>query len=230
MEEKWFALFAAFRAEMENNYRKEMSTLSNVVGSLSNELSSLRKELIEERAQRKNTEKLEKMEMKNHNVVIAEVASESSRELLDRERRKCNLVWFGIPESTASETTERVMADNKYVVDCCSKALSTPVDIASCKRLRSKNAAANTCRPLLVTVKDPAQVLSVLKAAKKLGETVEFKSVFVKKDSTPLERADFRKKWQERNRRRSTENHVNYIQDLTRTPAARRQSVELEDN
>jgi hypothetical protein len=122
------------------------------------------------------------------------------------------------------------MADNKYVADCCSKALSAPVDIASCKRLRSKNAAVNACRPLLVTVKDPAQVWSVLKAAKKLGGTVEFKSVFVNKDSTPLERADFRKKWQERNRRRSTENHVNNVQDLTRTPTVRRQSGEMEDN
>jgi hypothetical protein len=79
-------------------------------------------------------------------------------------------------------------------------------------------------------VKDPAQVWSVLKAAKKLGETVEFKSVFVKKDSTPLERAEFRKKWLERNRRRNTENHVNTSQDLTRTPTARRQSGEMEDN
>jgi recombinational DNA repair protein RecR len=84
MEEKWLALFAAFRAEMENNYRKEMSTFSNLVGSLSNELSSLRKELIEERAQRRNTKNSEKMELKNHNFVIAEVSSESSSELLDR--------------------------------------------------------------------------------------------------------------------------------------------------
>jgi hypothetical protein len=48
--------------------------------------------------------------------------------------------------------------------------LNTSIDVSSCKRLRSKDAAANTFRPLLVTVKDSAQVWSVLKTARKLGE------------------------------------------------------------
>jgi hypothetical protein len=68
--------------------------------------------------------------------------------------------------------------------------LNTPIDVTACKRLRSKD-AANTCRPLLVTVKDSVQVWSVLKTARKLGESADYKSVFVKKDSTPLERAVF---------------------------------------
>ncbi|XP_018023367.1 golgin subfamily A member 6-like protein 22, partial [Hyalella azteca] len=38
-------------------------------------------------------------------------------------------------------------------------------------------------------------VWSMLKAARKLGESIEDKSIFIK-DSTSLERADFRKKWQ----------------------------------
>jgi cell division GTPase FtsZ len=52
-----------------------------------------------------------------------------------------------------------------------------------------------------VTVKDPTQVGQVLKAARKFRES-DFKSVFVKKDSTPLERKELRKKLQERDRRR----------------------------
>jgi hypothetical protein len=38
-------------------------------------------------------------------------------------------VWFGITESTASDTKDRLMADTAFIVNCCSKALSTPVDI-----------------------------------------------------------------------------------------------------
>ena len=147
-----------------------VNSLSEMVRSVCEKLSSLCNELTEVKAQLKNTEK---MEVRNQRVDLSEVASESSRELLDRERRKCNLAWFGVHESTASDTKDRVMADTEFIADCCSKALSTPVDITSCKRLRSKDAAANTCRPLLVTVKDPAQVWSVLKAAGKLGESAD---------------------------------------------------------
>ena len=203
-----------------------VNSLSEMVRSLSEKLSSLCNELTEVKAQLKNTEE---MEVKNKIADLSEVASESSRELLDRERRKSNLVWFGIPESTAPDAKDREMDDTAFVVDCCSKVLNTPVDITSCKRLRSKDAATNTCRPLLVTVKDPAQVWSVLKTARKLGESADYKSVFVKKDSTPLERAVFRKKWQEKIRRKGTENQVIHFQAVKTTPAAHGQSEEMED-
>jgi hypothetical protein len=69
------------------------------------------------------------------------------------------------------------MDDTVFVVECCSKVLNTPADITSCKRLRSKDAAANTCRTLLMPVKDPAQFWSVLKTGKKLGKSADYKSV-----------------------------------------------------
>ena len=78
-------------------------------------------------------------------------------------------------------------------------------------------------------VQDTAQLGHVLKAARKLSEFPEFNSVFVKKDATPLERANFRKKWQERIRRKSTETQVNHSHDVKTTPAAHGQSAELED-
>lgn len=215
VEEKCSAMFAAFRAEMEDTYRKELSLLRN--------------ELLEMKAQLNKAEKID-MEAKGHKEVISEITSESSRELLERDRRKCNLVWFGVPECTSSETSERVAADTAFVVDCCSKALSVSVDITSCKRLRSKDAAATTCKPLLVTVKDPAQVGLVLKAARKLRDSAEFKSVFVKKDSTPLERTELRKKLQERDRRRSEEKSKDSQSQVAKvTPAAAGQPEESKD-
>jgi hypothetical protein len=214
------------RSNESKSLNDVVNSLSEMVRSLSEKLSSLCNELTEVKAQLKNTEK---MEVKNQRGDLSEVASESSNELLDRDRRKSNLVWFNVPESTASDTKDRVMADTAFIADCCSKALSTPVDITSCKRLHSKDAAANPCRPLLVTVKDPAQVWSVLKVARKLGESAEYKSVFVKKDSTPLERAVFRKKWQERIRRKIMENQVNHSQEVKTTLAAHGQSGEMED-
>jgi hypothetical protein len=115
-----------------------------------------------------------------------------------------------------------------FVAECYSKVLNTSIELTSCKMLRSKDAATNTFRPLLVTVKDPAQVWSVLKTARKLGKSADYKSVFVKKDSTPLERMVFRKKWQERIRRKSTENQVNHFQAVDPTLAAHGQSEEMQ--
>jgi hypothetical protein len=70
----------------------------------------------------------------------------------------------------------------------------------------------------------------VLKAARKLGESADYKSVFVKKDSTPLERVVFRMRWQERIRRKGTKNQVKHFQAVKTTPAAHGQSEEVEDN
>jgi hypothetical protein len=78
-------------------------------------------------------------------------------------------------------------------------------------------------------VQDTAQVGHVLKAARKLSESTEFNSVFVKKDATPLERENFRKKWQERLRRKSMETRVKQFHDVKTTPTAHGQSAELED-
>jgi hypothetical protein len=201
VEEKCSALFAAFRIEMEEAVKKQ--------------LSSLKDELASVKAQLRNPEK-DELGAKKHKEVISEITNESSRELIERDRRKCNLVWFGIPENSASEAAERVSADSAYVVDCCSKALGVTVEVASCKRLRSKDAAATACKPLLVTVKDPTQVGQVLKSARKFRES-DFKSVFVKKDSTPLERAELRKKLQERDRRREESKHSQSPADSQQT-------------
>jgi len=43
--------------------------------------------------------------------MISEVTNKSSRELFERERRKRNLAWFGVPESPAKQVEERAAID-----------------------------------------------------------------------------------------------------------------------
>jgi hypothetical protein len=89
------------------SFNDGVNSLSEMARSLSDKLSLLCNELTEVKAQLKNTEE---MEVKNKRTDSSEVAGESSRELIDRERRKSNLVWFVIPKSTASAArTERWM-------------------------------------------------------------------------------------------------------------------------
>ena len=47
-------------------------------------------------------------------------------------------------------------------------------------------------RPMLVTVKDKSQENRILKEARKLKDVDEFKNVYIKKDSTPLERQEMK--------------------------------------
>jgi hypothetical protein len=63
--------------------------------SLSDKLSSLCNELTEVKAQQEDTEE---MEVKNMIADLTAIASESSREIIDRERRKANLVWLEFPK------------------------------------------------------------------------------------------------------------------------------------
>jgi hypothetical protein len=106
------------------NYKKELSLLRS-------ELNSLRNELVEMKAHQHKTENSDNKEGKCRKV-ISDLAGQSTREMLDRERRRRNLVWFNVPESNAS--------DAAFITDCCAKTLNVVVNITACKRLRSKDA------------------------------------------------------------------------------------------
>jgi hypothetical protein len=97
---------------MEENPTEELSLLRS-------ELHSLRNELVEMKAHLHKTENSDNTEGKGRKEIISDLASESTRELLDVERRRLNLVWFNVPESNAS--------DAAFVTKCC---LVTPNSIS----------------------------------------------------------------------------------------------------
>ena len=84
----------------------------------------------------------------------------------ERERRKENLVWFGLPESKADDVKERIRADSAFLTDLYGRALKVDVEAASCNRLRAKNTGEPG--PLLMTLKDSIKVEGILCEARKL--------------------------------------------------------------
>ena len=86
---------------------------------------------------------------------------------------------------------ERISANIEFEKDLCSCQLGQSVDVAVCKRLRSKDGKTAT-RPMLVTVNDKSQVNRILKEARKLKDVDEFKNLYIKKDPTPLERQEMK--------------------------------------
>jgi hypothetical protein len=190
IEEKCTALFSEFRAELQ----KELA-------SVKEELAEMKAQLEASKSGRLFADVVREgggseTATQNPNGLISELASQSSKEVSERERRKGNLIWFGVSESSAPEAKDRVAADSAFVGDVCQRVLGVKLEVATCRRLKSKDGEGENklkCRPLLITVKDPSHVGQVLKNARKLRDNAEVKTVFVKKDATPLERAEMRK-------------------------------------
>lgn len=193
IEEKCLALFKNFRQQVELDVKTQISELREEI--VNKEIAGLRTELEQVKRQFGNHEK---------NETGNEGSSEKKEkkedvlsELEERNRRKANLVWFGVPESGSEDVNERKKADARFITDCCSRTLGVKVEIGACRRLRSQAGSqtegGSGKRPLLVTLKDSNDVGMVLREAKKLRSSQEFNSVFVKKDSTPLERAELKK-------------------------------------
>ena len=82
------------------------------------------------------------------------------------------------------------------MTDLCGRALEVDVEVASCNRLRAKNTGEP--HPLLMTLKGSSKVGGILRGARKLRGCTGFSGIFVKKDRTPLERAEMKRLLEER--------------------------------
>ena len=100
IEEKCSALFQIFRQEIQSELKSEILELRT-------EIEKLKVSLVE-----KQVRETAASEGCHQIKMISEVANESSRELSERERRKRNLVWFGVPKCPAAQVEERVAADS----------------------------------------------------------------------------------------------------------------------
>ena len=130
------------------------------------------------------------------------ITSQGVKEVQERERRKANLVWFGITENNSEDVAVRTKADKKKVEDICSDTFGEKIETVSCKRLGRRDKDVKGARPLLITLQDDTQVRKILKEARKLRDKEENNGIYVKKDSTPLERANLKRLLEIRNQRR----------------------------
>ena len=133
----------------------------------------------------------------------------SISEIEDRERRKCNLVMFGLKEG--EEGTDQV-SDKSRAEKLC-RDLGEIVEVKKSYRLGEKN--PNGPRPLKETLLDETTRNKVLKKAKELRNLGEDnKKIFLKKDLTPLEREEDKKLREERDSKRD-ENQKKGVTETT---------------
>jgi hypothetical protein len=126
------------------------------------------------------------------------VANATISELQEREKRKKNVIIYGVPESTSLNLTDKKAEDEtkiKLILTAIDKSDVSPV---YSRRLKSKDSSKPG--PLLVELSDTSLRNPVLLAAKKLRENDNYKSVYISPDLTEAERQLDYKLRQERNR------------------------------
>ena len=108
-------------------------------------------------------------------------------EYLDRERRKPNLIIYGIPEFSGSIPDERKLNDKTNFTDLVHSEFKLG-NIKITKLVRLGKQIEGKIRPLLVTLMDSYVIGHLLQNAKTLRNSSSHQNVYISPDLTPKER------------------------------------------
>ncbi|ESN92775.1 hypothetical protein HELRODRAFT_164888 [Helobdella robusta] len=114
------------------------------------------------------------------------MANTTISELQEREKRKKNIIIYGVPESSAPNPTDKRTEDEAKTKKIMKVVDKVNIKAAYSKRLRSKDTTKPS--PLLVDLTDASLRNPVLLAAKKFRDVEGFKSVYISPDLTEAER------------------------------------------
>jgi hypothetical protein len=126
------------------------------------------------------------------------VTNAAINELNEREKRKKNVIIYGVPESTKVVLTEKKAEDEQKIKEIFTFIGNSDVKPAYSRRLRSKDETRPG--PILVELTDASLRNPVLLAAKKLRTSEEHKQIYISPDLTEAERQLDYKLRQERNK------------------------------
>ncbi len=108
-------------------------------------------------------------------------------EMNERNRRKKNVIIYGVPESKKEILADKKAEDEAKINEILSTIGKSDIKPAYSRRLRSKDQSKPG--PILVELKEEANRNPLLLAAKKLRDSNIFKSVYLSPDLTETERA-----------------------------------------
>ena len=125
------------------------------------------------------------------------VAINIADELSERNKRKCNIVVYNLPEPPTTNS----QSDTNCFLDICHGSLDLNVEVIKSIRLGQKQ----TSRPrsLLLKLSNEASRNQVLSQAPKLRFSSTWNQIYTQPDMTPTEREAYRKLQEEIKRRKS---------------------------
>ena len=133
------------------------------------------------------------------------VVNAAINEQRDRDKRKKNVLIFGLPESNANAAPIDRNTEDKEKVEKLFDDINSSTKPSFVKRLRSRN--QDKPGPLLVVLSDQSERNPLLISAKKLRNLQQYKSVYISPDLTEAERLqdrELRKKRDELNSKRDS--------------------------
>ena len=109
---------------------------------------------------------------------------------MDRERRKCNLIVYNIPEtSTSVESTDCVKKDDETFKELVGSIMDKGCpNLQITKAIRLGKLPAAKPRPLLISVRDELCKREILRSAYKLSKIPKWSNIYVSPDYTHKER------------------------------------------
>ena len=131
--------------------------------------------------------------------------NEAVKEVEERQNRKLNVVFFNVEESQNESHEERKNEDAEAVRGILD-ALSVQTPFSNPTRLGKKESDTAT-RPLRIKVTSQQEVNSIMEASKNLRGT-PMQSIFINRDKTPLERAEWRKLLGEKKQKNEEAEHL----------------------
>ena len=128
-------------------------------------------------------------------------ATANINEIQDRQRRKANLIVFGLPESEKEDRNEKNVEETEKFEALCKDNLGLKTKVKTATRLGPFADNQARPRPIERTVQSQDCRNKILKAAIKLKDTEDdiAKKIFINKDMTLLERTEDQKLRKERN-------------------------------
>lgn len=114
-------------------------------------------------------------------------------EVSERNKRKSNLIIFGVPEQDESLTANmRTTKDKESVLEIL-QTVNRNVHIDECKPVRLGKRMGGKTRPIKVTLNNEESVTAFIKYSKNLKNSQYNKKVFISTDRTPRQRAYYNK-------------------------------------
>jgi len=185
---------------MREDQNKHMRSFDQRLDNLEKKLESTIEQKVEEKVEKIMEERIER----NFKDSIITEVRQIMKEHKDRELRENNLVFFNVPESKATEKTEKIQEDIQIVCEVLQAIGIKDEDYDITKAYRLGNPKSDQSqegtksRPLRVCLDKKESKKKVLGAAKKMKDVTEekIKNIAISADMTSAQR-------QERNERRA---------------------------
>lgn len=109
------------------------------------------------------------------------------QEIIDRDRRKNNIIIFGSVETKCNSNSEQVNLDTKLVGEICSTLLVADTNIKVSRLGKFDPTAIDRKRPLRVSFNSESIVGAALRNASKLKTNSNLSGLSISRDRTPMQ-------------------------------------------